>query len=140
MKSSGLFSALVGAALIGDVAAALAPPSGPRREPVALQTSPRLEREEAAQGIEHKFKLPQGFAFHLVAAEPDVANPMTMCVDEQGALWVTEAHTYRWGTNGSPFQPPTNPIKRIELGPDGRAAKTIVAAEGFPEPVIGVCT
>lgn len=35
---------------------------------------------------------------------------MTLCVDERGALWVTEAHTYRWGTNGSPFQPPTNPI------------------------------
>jgi putative membrane-bound dehydrogenase-like protein len=89
--------------------------------------------------VERAFTLPTGFSIQLVAAEPDLANPMTMCVDEQGALWVTEAHTYRWGTNGSPFHPPTNPIKRIELGPDGRAARTTVAAEGFPEPVIGLC-
>jgi putative heme-binding domain-containing protein len=108
------------------------------REPVASKKTARLEPRPVAKEIENQFQLPAGFEIRLVAAEPDIVNPMTMCVDEPGALWVTEAHTYRWGTNGSPFQPPTNPIKRIELGLDGRAVKTIVAAEGFAEPVIGV--
>ena len=89
-------------------------------------------------GIERTFQLPPGFSIQLIAAEPDILNPMSIAVDEQGALWVTEAHTYRWGTNGSPFQPPTNPIKRIELGRDGRGAKSIVALDGFSEPVIGL--
>ncbi len=88
--------------------------------------------------VERSFKLPPGFSIQLIAAEPDIANPMSIAVDEHGALWVTEAHTYRWGTNGAPFQPPTNPIKRIELGPDGRCTKSIVALDGFPEPVIGI--
>ena len=108
-----------------------------RREPVPTKKTAKLSPVNAGQ-VQRQFKLPEGFAIQLVAAEPDIANPMTMCVDEQGALWVTEAHTYRWGTNGSPFQPPTNPIKRIELGADGRALKTMVAADGFPEPVIGI--
>lgn len=88
--------------------------------------------------IERQFTLPAGFTIQLVAAEPALANPMTMCVDERGTIFVTEAHTYRYGPAGSPFQPPTNPIKRIELGPDGRAARVTVVADGFPEPVIGV--
>ena len=108
-------------------------------ERIKREKQPNLGPRESAQEVESHFKLPAGFAIRLVATEPDIANPMTICVDEHGALWVTEAHTYRWGTNGSPFQPPTNPIKRMELGPDGRAAKTIIAADGFPEPVIGVC-
>ncbi|MHB8523321.1 MAG: ThuA domain-containing protein [Limisphaerales bacterium] len=94
-----------------------------------------LPAEKAAS----RFTLPEGFEISLVAAEPDIVNPMTMCVDEHGVIYVTESHTYRWGANGSPFNPPTNPIKRIELGPNGRAARTVVVAEGFPEPVIGIC-
>lgn len=108
------------------------------REPSPLKGSASLAPGEAAKEIENQFTLPEGFAIRLVAAEPDIVNPMTVCADEHGAVWVTEAHTYRWGTNGSPFQPPTNPIKRFELGPDGRAKKMIVAAEGFPEPVMGI--
>lgn len=91
-----------------------------------------------AADIESQFTVSAGFAIRVVAAEPDIANPVTMCVDEQGALYVTEAHTYRYGPKGSPFQPPGNPIKRIEPGPDGRAARITVVATGFPEPVMGV--
>jgi type 1 glutamine amidotransferase len=101
-----------------------------------LEVEPGANPDRAA--IERAFTLPPGFSIQLVASEPDIVNPMTMCVDEAGALWITEAHTYRWGTNGSPFAPPTNPIKRIELGPDGHAANTTIAADGFPEPVMGV--
>lgn len=93
----------------------------------------------AQMAVEH-FTLPAGFDLQLVAAEPDIVNPMTMCVDEHGVIYATEAHTYRWGTNGSPFNPPSNPIKRLTLGPDGRAASTVVVADGFTDPVVGICT
>ena len=92
-----------------------------------------------AESVAKRFTLPEGFELSLVAAEPDIVNPMTMCVDESGVIYATEAHTYRWGTNGSPFNPPGNPIKRIKLGPDGRAASTVTVAEGFAEPVVGIC-
>lgn len=92
----------------------------------------------SAADVESRFSLPEGFAIRLVAAEPDIANPMTVCVDESGAVFVSEAHTYRYGPQGSPVQPPSNPIKRIESGPDGRAMRVTVAAEGFPHPVMGL--
>lgn len=76
----------------------------------------------SADKVESDFQLPAGFAIHRVAAEPDLANSMTLCVDEVGAVFVSEAHTYRYGPQGSPVQPPSNPIKRIEVGSDGRAA------------------
>lgn len=104
-------------------------------QPAAPETLPA----PVPAAVESQFTLPAGFAIRLVAAEPDLANPMTMCVDERGTIFVTEAHTYRYGPAGSPFQPPTNPIKRIELGPDGRAARVTVVADGFAEPVIGIC-
>jgi uncharacterized protein len=88
--------------------------------------------------VESGFRSSPGYSVQLVAAEPHLANPMSIAVDEDGVLWVTEAHTYRWGPKESPYQPPNNPIKRIELGPGGRAQRTIVAAEGFAEPVIGI--
>jgi putative heme-binding domain-containing protein len=92
----------------------------------------------SADKVESDFQLPAGFAIRLVAAEPDLANPMTLCVDEGGAAFVSEAHTYRYGPQGSPVQPPSNPIKRIEVGSDGRAARVTVAAAGFPHPVMGL--
>ncbi len=39
-------------------------------------------------------RLPPGFKATLFAAEPDVENPVAMCWDERGRLWVAENHTY----------------------------------------------
>jgi putative heme-binding domain-containing protein len=84
------------------------------------------------------FALPPGFAIQRILSEPDIINPMTLCVDEEGSLWVSEAHTYRWGPEGSPFQPPGNPIKRVKFGTNGEPEGVLVAADGFPEPVMGI--
>lgn len=92
----------------------------------------------AAGELEAGFSLPAGFEIRLVAAEPDLSNPMTLSVGGDGVLWVSESHTYRYGPEKSPFHPPANPVKRLELGPDGRVARAMVAAEGFPQPVMGL--
>lgn len=41
------------------------------------------------------FKVPEGIKVQLFAAEPDIANPVAFCFDEQGRLLVAE--TYRQG-------------------------------------------
>jgi len=49
------------------------------------------EAELAIKG----FKTPSGGTIELVAAEPDVANPVAFCFDEQGRIYVAE--TFRQG-------------------------------------------
>ena len=41
-----------------------------------------------------QFTLPDGFKATLYAAEPDIRNPIAMCWDERGRMWVAENYTY----------------------------------------------
>lgn len=41
-----------------------------------------------------KFAVPPGFSVDLIAAEPQVTQPIAMCFDARGRLWVVEGHTY----------------------------------------------
>ena len=47
-----------------------------------------LPAEEAARVM----KLPEGFSVKVVAAEPDVKQPIAMALDDRGRLWVAEAY------------------------------------------------
>ena len=38
--------------------------------------------------------LPPGFELRLFAAEPDIINPISFCLDDRGRIWVVEGHTY----------------------------------------------
>jgi len=38
--------------------------------------------------------LPEGFKATVFASEPDVRNPIAMCWDERGRMWVAENYTY----------------------------------------------
>lgn len=49
-----------------------------------------MPAEEAARTAE----LPAGFHCEVFASEPDVQQPIAMCFDEKGALWVAECYTY----------------------------------------------
>jgi putative membrane-bound dehydrogenase-like protein len=44
-----------------------------------------------------KLHLPEGFRATLFAAEPDVRQPIALCWDERGRLWVAENYTYANG-------------------------------------------
>ena len=44
-----------------------------------------------------KLHLPEGFRATLFAAEPDVRQPIALCWDERGRLWVAENYTYSDG-------------------------------------------
>src|SRR4051812_49122571 len=84
------------------------------------------------------FILPKGFEIELVAAEPLVANPITLAFDEQNRLLVSESHTYRYGPSGSPVKPFTNPVVRLQPRADGKGLERAVVAEGFDDPVMGI--
>ena len=44
-----------------------------------------------------KLHLPEGFKATLFAAEPDIRQPIAMCWDERGRLWIAENYTYSDG-------------------------------------------
>jgi putative membrane-bound dehydrogenase-like protein len=50
----------------------------------------RLDPADAAAA----FRVPEGFAVNVFAAEPDVANPIAVTWDTRGRLWVAENYTY----------------------------------------------
>jgi putative membrane-bound dehydrogenase-like protein len=66
-----------------------------------------LPPEKAAAAM----TVPEGFEVRLFAGEPDVHQPVAMCLDDRGRLWVAEAYTY----------PKRNPAPGPLLQPDQRA-------------------
>src|SRR5436305_7004049 len=53
-------------------------------------TAERMPASQAAAG----FRVPPGFRVSVLAAEPDVQNPIAMAWDRRGRLWVAENYTY----------------------------------------------
>jgi putative membrane-bound dehydrogenase-like protein len=49
-----------------------------------------LPPQKAAQVM----TVPEGFEVKLFAGEPDVQQPIAMCIDDRGRLWVAEAYSY----------------------------------------------
>jgi putative membrane-bound dehydrogenase-like protein len=108
--------------------------AAPGAEPAAAEPHPALPPQEAMRS----FQLPPGFQIELVAAEPDLVNPMTMAWDERGRLYVSLAHSYRYGTQGSPVDPPSNPVVRLDMDAAGQCRGHTVVMSGFENPVMGL--
>ncbi len=88
---------------------------------------PALSPEQAIA----KMTVPEGFAVELVAAEPDIVNPVAMTFDERGRVWITESLEY-------PRQAPGKGRDRVKVledtDGDGRADKFTIFAEGLNIP------
>lgn len=80
--SRSLATAFVAALLLSFAADAGDKPAAPAK-------GPRSPREEQAT-----FRVPKGFRLELVAAEPDVIDPVAMAFDEQGRIFVAEMRGY----------------------------------------------
>jgi len=57
------------------------------------------KRKEMAEGLSpedaaRQMSVPPGFRLQLAAGEPMVHQPVAMCFDHKGRMWVAEAHTY----------------------------------------------
>ncbi len=108
--------------------------------------------------------MPPGFEVQLVAAEPDIQKPLNLNFDSAGRLWVTGTTMYpwpgrtdavgqeitifdrEWNDNGLAFRatsaPPAPEVAardtvRVlsDFGPDGRARKIEVFADGLNIPI-----
>jgi putative membrane-bound dehydrogenase-like protein len=88
---------------------------------------PPLSPEEAVA----KMTVPDGFEVEIVAAEPDVVNPVAMCIDEKGRFWITESFEYPRREPG----PGKDRIKVLEdTDADGKVDKVTIFAEGLNIP------
>ncbi len=78
-----------------------------------------------------KMQVPEGFSVQLVASEPQLMNPVAMCIDDQGRFWVTESFEYPRREPG----PGRDRIKVLEdTDRDGVVDKVTVFAEGLNIP------
>jgi len=57
---------------------------------------PQIEyaRGQSPQDALKNLQLPTGFKADLIAAEPDIVQPIAFCFDERGRLWVVEGNSY----------------------------------------------
>ena len=55
---------------------------------------PTTVANPAAQKVVRGMKLVHGFQAELIAAEPELHQPVAMAIDERGRLWVAEAYGY----------------------------------------------
>jgi putative membrane-bound dehydrogenase-like protein len=75
--------------------------------------------------------VPDGFVVELVAAEPDIVNPIAMAFDDRGRIWITESVEYPRKPGGAG----RDRIKILEdTDRDGRADKVTVFADGLNIP------
>jgi putative membrane-bound dehydrogenase-like protein len=80
-----------------------------------------------------QFKLPAGVQMELVAAEPDVIDPVAIRFDERGQLWVVEMRDYPTGPK--PGEPPQSRIRILtDRDGDGRYETATTFAEQLVFP------
>ncbi len=68
-------------------------------QPKKMYGPDRVTPEQYARGQSpkdalSKLTLPAGFKADIIAAEPDLVQPIAFCWDERGRLWVIEGNTY----------------------------------------------
>ena len=75
--------------------------------------------------------VPEGFSVEVVAAEPDIVNPVAMTIDERGRFWITESLEYPRKSAG----PGKDRVKILEdTDGDGTCDKFTVFLEGLNIP------
>ncbi len=124
MRVRALAQLLIGLLVLSSSAMAqgLAIPRAQDRPP-----GPPLSAEEAVK----KMTVPEGFTVEVVASEPQLMNPVAMCIDEQGRFWVTESFEYPRREAG----PGRDRIKVLEdTDQDGKVDKVTIFAEGLNIP------
>ena len=76
--------------------------------------------------------VPPGFQVEVVAAEPDIVNPVAMTFDERGRIWITESLEYPRRQAG----PGRDRIKVLEdTDGDGKADRFTVFARRPQHPI-----
>ncbi|MEK7953312.1 PVC-type heme-binding CxxCH protein [Luteolibacter soli] len=62
--------------------------------PVSAEPQTGMANGNPVKEAAGKMTVPPGFGVDLIAGEPDVVQPIAMCIDVRGRLWVAEGLTY----------------------------------------------
>jgi putative membrane-bound dehydrogenase-like protein len=62
--------------------------------PLRPVRKPFVDTGLTAADAVRQMSLTEGFRTRVIAAEPDLTQPIAMAIDERGRLWVVEAHSY----------------------------------------------
>ena len=88
----------------------------------------------SAEAQQKMFHLPPGFAIQLVASDPEIRKPMNLAWDDRGRLWATQSIEYPWPAKEGAS--PRDTVRIFDsIGPDGRANKVSVFADGLNIPI-----
>ncbi|QDT02752.1 Cytochrome c [Rubripirellula lacrimiformis] len=80
------------------------------------------------------FHLPPGFEIRLFAAEPDIAKPLNMAIDDRGRMWVTQSVDYPYPAAAG--TEPSDAIMILEDSDgDGRADQFTKFADKLSIPI-----
>ena len=97
------------------------------------QTFPPRSAAVAAEDAVSTFHLLEGLRIELVAAEPDVVDPVAVRFDEHGRMWVVEMRDYPDGPAAG--KTPQSRIRRLEdKDGDGRYETSATFASGLIMP------
>lgn len=107
MRNLAVFSVVLAGAMA-------APAADPLKDPVRpIAASASLPAPEAARAM----KLPPGFTVQVVAHEPEISQPIAICLDERGRVWVLENSNYP----KAPGEPKDRIVILEDKDGDGRA-------------------
>ncbi|MCL6509044.1 MAG: hypothetical protein K6T59_18715, partial [Bryobacteraceae bacterium] len=81
------------------------------------------------------FRIVEGFQIELVAAEPDVIDPVAMCFDAKGRLYVCEMRGYPNGGVGTGLETRGRIRCLIDTDRDGRFDRSTIYAEQLRFPM-----
>lgn len=84
MRALALFAALAASTLVAAADEFPQPYNTEKGDPQPISPAEALS----------KLAMPPGFKATIFAAEPEVQNPIAMCFDAKGRLWVAENYTY----------------------------------------------
>lgn len=114
-------------------------------QPSLADELPRIAPTEPGKALD-TFKVQQGFTLQLVAAEPDVSDPVDACFDERGRMFVAEMHGYPFSQEPTRLNPkgggkPDAGIIRMleDTNGDGRMDVSVKFADGMRWPTSVCC-
>ncbi|MFI5458719.1 MAG: PVC-type heme-binding CxxCH protein [Isosphaerales bacterium] len=97
--------------------------------PHGQDLAPNAPRSPAEAAL--AMTVPPGFQVEVVAAEPDIVNPVAMTFDERGRIWLTESLEYPRREPG----PGRDRVKVLEdTNGDGKADRFTIFAQGLNIP------
>ncbi|MEX2288432.1 MAG: PVC-type heme-binding CxxCH protein [Planctomycetaceae bacterium] len=120
-------------------------PTSPGADKSLADELPRVPPVEPADAIK-TFKLERGFLLELVAAEPDVCDPVDACFDENSRMYVAEMRGYPYSHEPTELFPKGGGKKdacKIRLledtDGDGRMDRSALFAEAISWPTSVCC-